>query len=588
MNSEEYGKHIVKKNFEDAIDSGVICDYTLAVPLTNSEPINVIRSAIKELALKHMLVYTNRCENARLLDDALNAVGINSYYLDGTHSKKERNRILREFQESGSSVLCSVRVLQEGISLPIVDSVYFVDSRGSEIDITQMIGRSLRLYTSKTLATIIIPSDMLKNKPLINTLVKMDPRIKKDGEFKMMGISGDPDNKVRLSRDNLTTIKRRVDFIRLNGRDGIWEWKCGLCLEFEGDVGENISATTVYNGINIGYWLGHVKENYKKGKLDEYKITQLLGLRTWRCWIEKIGNARIKLTWEEKLALCKQYERDTGENIKAIKFFNDVNIGAWLNSQKRKFNTDQLTDGKISSLNQLKTWRDWLAKDTNGKITWDDYYRLCQEYEADNMRVGWKALYKGEHLGNWIDYQKTRYKRGSLNERELDKLDHLNTWKEFLDKLALGSRETIWIKNYELCRQCENENGHIPRKMLYGGANIGDWFVHQKSRFKKNNLDEKFLVKLGKLNTWNEWVRKLSEEKNKLTWDDRLELCLNYEIECGHIKHRAVYHGENIGGWFSGLKRQYKKNTLSKENLEKLNRLTTWRTWLDKILEMQG
>ncbi|MGH9429457.1 MAG: helicase-related protein, partial [Terriglobia bacterium] len=68
-----------------------------------------------------------------------------------------RNRILREFQMSARGVISNARCLGEGVNIPVVDGVYFADSRSSVIDIVQATGRALRVVPGKSRAYVIIP-----------------------------------------------------------------------------------------------------------------------------------------------------------------------------------------------------------------------------------------------------------------------------------------------------------------------------------------------------------------------------------------------------------------------------------------------
>jgi predicted helicase len=55
------------------------------------------------------------------------------------------------------SVICSARVLNEGVDIPQVNTIWFADARKSTIDIIQCIGRGTRLYKNDEKCNIIIP-----------------------------------------------------------------------------------------------------------------------------------------------------------------------------------------------------------------------------------------------------------------------------------------------------------------------------------------------------------------------------------------------------------------------------------------------
>ena len=70
----------------------------------------------------------------------------------------KRAAILSDFKSSEYGVISNAKCLTEGVDVPIIDSVYFVDQKKSLVDIVQACGRALRTKkgTSKT-AYFIIP-----------------------------------------------------------------------------------------------------------------------------------------------------------------------------------------------------------------------------------------------------------------------------------------------------------------------------------------------------------------------------------------------------------------------------------------------
>ena len=125
-----YGKTIVTKTFRDGVTEGIVCDYIMAIASVNN-PCEVIKQAQAELGLHHTLVYVDRCPKGKQLCNEFNSNDIKAFYLDGTFKHDKRNETIRQFSLEPRAVLISVRVLGEGISLPQVDSVYFVDKRSS-------------------------------------------------------------------------------------------------------------------------------------------------------------------------------------------------------------------------------------------------------------------------------------------------------------------------------------------------------------------------------------------------------------------------------------------------------------------------
>jgi predicted helicase len=58
---------------------------------------------------------------------------------------------LKELTNADVSFLSNARCLAEGIDLPNLDGVAFIDPRNSEIDIVQAVGRAIRLSKGKAI-----------------------------------------------------------------------------------------------------------------------------------------------------------------------------------------------------------------------------------------------------------------------------------------------------------------------------------------------------------------------------------------------------------------------------------------------------
>jgi len=124
----------------------------------------IILKKIKDGTIKHLITYHNTIARAIKFAKFINEINklmgnddICVSSIDGKDSMRTRKNIIKEFSESKIGILCSARVLNEGVNIPIVDSVCFVDSRNSTIDIIQCIGRCLRLCEGKKMAYVIIP-----------------------------------------------------------------------------------------------------------------------------------------------------------------------------------------------------------------------------------------------------------------------------------------------------------------------------------------------------------------------------------------------------------------------------------------------
>jgi superfamily II DNA or RNA helicase len=126
---------------------------------------------IKKLGLRKIITFHNSVKAANdFIKSFKNALILlpaheqpNLQFCDvitGDLPQAERNKILHKFaatEKQGVSILANVKCLSEGVDVPAIDGIVFVDAKGSEIDIVQSVGRVMRTAENKRIGTILIP-----------------------------------------------------------------------------------------------------------------------------------------------------------------------------------------------------------------------------------------------------------------------------------------------------------------------------------------------------------------------------------------------------------------------------------------------
>ena len=74
-----------------------------------------------------------------------------------TNARRQKLKRLKNVGNDEIGLLSNARCLSEGVDVPSLDGVAFIDPRSSEIDIIQSVGRAIRLSENKTMGTIVIP-----------------------------------------------------------------------------------------------------------------------------------------------------------------------------------------------------------------------------------------------------------------------------------------------------------------------------------------------------------------------------------------------------------------------------------------------
>ena len=83
-----------------------------------------------------------------------------SDFVSGTMSTGKRIsklRRLKEIEGDERGLLSNARCLSEGVDVPTLDGVAFIEPRKSHVDIVQAVGRAIRKSENKSFGTIFIP-----------------------------------------------------------------------------------------------------------------------------------------------------------------------------------------------------------------------------------------------------------------------------------------------------------------------------------------------------------------------------------------------------------------------------------------------
>ncbi len=106
------------------------------------------------------------------------AWSVEAQHLDASASALQRNLALRDLSQAGKDgtlrVVCNVKLFTEGVDVPSLNAVAFLDPRDSQVDVVQAVGRVMRRADDKKFGYIVVPvvvppgmdvADALRNSP---------------------------------------------------------------------------------------------------------------------------------------------------------------------------------------------------------------------------------------------------------------------------------------------------------------------------------------------------------------------------------------------------------------------------------------
>ena len=126
-------------------------------------------------ALAHPAVRRATTRRARTTGDprADAAMKLETCHLDASHSALIRGRELRmlaDAHDDAPRLLTNVRLFSEGVDVPSLDAIVFMEPRDSQVDIVQAVGRVMRRSEGKRFGYIVVPIPMKPGMNLADAL----------------------------------------------------------------------------------------------------------------------------------------------------------------------------------------------------------------------------------------------------------------------------------------------------------------------------------------------------------------------------------------------------------------------------------
>ncbi|KES02927.1 helicase [Streptomyces toyocaensis] len=412
-----------------------------------------------------------------------------SAWLCGDHLVSERREVLRQFANgidaAGRRVhrafLASCRVLGEGVDITGergVEAVCFADTRGSQVEIVQNIGRALRPNRdgSTKVARIIVPvflepgedpTDMVASasfRPLVAVLQglrshderlveqlatraltsgKRKVHIRRDEDGQIVGASGEGDGEdqddtqaaaeaallhfssprdaATIAAFLRTRVYRPESLVWLEGYQALIRWRAeneitGL-YAVPYDVEVEVGVT---KDFPLGRWVHQQRKALRAGELEERR-KELLDLPEAGMVWEPGEEA-----WEAKLAALRSYRRATGHlapRQDAVWGEGEamVPVGQHTANLRRKGGLGKDPERAAERAKQLAAVDpDW---DCPWPLDWQRHYRVLADLAADEPDghlpdIAPGVLMDGDDIGRWLQQQRRSWTELSEEQQQ--------------------------------------------------------------------------------------------------------------------------------------------------------------------------
>jgi superfamily II DNA or RNA helicase len=504
-----------------------------------------------------------------------------SAHVSGQMTSGQRDRLLLRFRtlEKGErNLLSNARCLGEGVDVPSIDGVAFIDPRHSTIDIIQAVGRAIRKAPDKKVGTIMLPVFIPKRENVEQALG--DSSFSHVWDVLKALRAHDDDLAERLDelRRRLgagrqavrAPSKIRLDLPRAMGVDfarafevrlveqttASWEFWYGLLQRFAGHAGHaDVPAKYTEGGFKLGSWVAHQRLFFRHGTLLSDRAEALLRIPGWR-W--EPHEEDWDLGYE---ALCRYSARTGHARPRYLHTEAGYPLGVWVAHQRTLYRKQQLEASRSERLANLPGWA-WDPRDTE----WEQAF---ESLEAAVAETGTANLPRAHPMGKWVSSQRGAHKRGRLSADRIDRLAALPGW-------VWHARDENWEKAFRLLEAYVRREGHagIRQAEREEGFALGTWVNTQRQYHKRGTLSQDRKKRLERLKGWT-WIP--VDER----WEHGYQRYLRFVEREGHALIPAKYRdpeGFALGSWVSVQRAMFKKGGVDPVRRGRLESLQGW-TW---------
>ena len=166
-------------------------------------------------------------------------------------------------------------------------------------------------------------------------------------------------NKGKLENDRVAKLETIAGWV-WSPFNETWNSYFDLLNEFISEHGHAKvpREPNLYKGVGLATWVQSQRSKYKSQKLDEQSISRLESLSGWT-WDPHDA------LWEKSFAALERYSLEHNSASPSRTYISDdIKLGVWVGSQRKKYKIGVLETEKIKRLEALNGWT-WQQKSSS-------------------------------------------------------------------------------------------------------------------------------------------------------------------------------------------------------------------------------
>ncbi len=505
----------------------------------------------------------------------------------GEMSAGERHVLLQHLSrldDGERGLLANARCLSEGVDVPTLDGVAFIDPRRSEVDIVQAVGRAIRKserqdrryhrysgvhrHRRRRRRSAL---DSSRFKPVWDVIKALRAHDENwaSNSTRCAGSWVGPADKPRLP-DKIhldvpptvgTDFARAFDVRLVDATTAPWEFWYGLLEKYVAEHGTaRVAAQFTDRDYRLGSWVAKQRAKGPDWTLNADRARRLAELSGWT-WDPREG------LWEEGFDNLEKYVKKHGDAlVPKIYTIDGYQLGAWVTTQRRAYKQGRLAPERQQWLEGVTGWSWDSVKDR-----WQEAYRSLQRYVAENGHTRIPALekYQGFRLGQWVTQQRYHRNRGNLAADRIRLLELFPdwTWDAVTDEWEEGFRHLAdYVRQYG--------DSSVPQSFrCEDGHKLGVWVTSVRSDYRSGDLDDQRQARLEKLPGWS-WAPRDTK------WEEGFRRLEAYAAAHGDTRMVRTYidpgDGYKLGMWTHNQRAAFARGRLNAERIARLQKLPGW------------
>ncbi|MFE6977153.1 Helicase associated domain protein [Streptomyces sp. NPDC057682] len=586
-NEKIYGEVAFRLGFSRAMSLGLLAGYRIVVPVVTDEQIRAAASSPKgdfyqsgdsalspavlatqiailraahEYGLRRLLTFHNRVDSAHWfeatlphavehLEPPVRPLDLSVGHVHGEQSLADRQKVLARLRSEDDSlvVITNARVLGEGIDVPSVDSIAFIDSRGSAIDCIQAVGRALRRgrHPGPKTATVIVPvllkpgedpeaalstSSFAPVWEVVRALSAHDDGLSRrliQMRRALGARQGRDEDQAETETDDGQDLGL-PDWLRITGvpvppgfasaitvqtvraATSSWEEYYGAACAYKDARGtvDIPQGWVTTEGLRLGGWWHRQRTAYNAGELSAER----------RSLLEELGIVRnpANATWTTTYQEVKRLARQQGHFAfdRSVLTSHGTVVLNWCTMQRSRRNGGKLSPQRIELLTAIGF--PWDAAQ-------DRWVRRYRELKSTYDQRGSLLRLPDSREARWLEVQRAAYLK-----------DRLAPWQiELMKKVGIdfaNRRDAAWHTTLRTLAKFHAQNGHwvVPEDLVTAdGVRVRSWVRAQRSHKKKGVLAPEYVKLLNEINfLWDPFQER---------WDKHCAELQTFRAANGHL-----------------------------------------------------